>query len=138
MAKVSYACLHTMEQVFKAWTEKEWIEQWMFPNGNLVRVKVDAREGGTFSFVDQREGKELDHTGEYITIKKPNKLVFTWGVPAESPDMSVVTIDITSVRNGCHLNLTHELEPDWAEFVPQTEQSWTMMIEKMDQVLTKK
>ncbi|WLD94653.1 SRPBCC domain-containing protein [Alkalihalobacillus sp. AL-G] len=124
------------EQVFDAWLEPEKVIEWMFPKGEIVRVEINQCVGGHFSFVDKRNGEEVDHTGEYLEIKQPNRLVFTWGIPAESPDFDQVSINIAPVENGSVLTLIHELHPDWAGYKSESENAWTIMLEAMDKTLS--
>jgi hypothetical protein len=48
---------------------------------------------------------------------------------------SRVVIDIAARENGCELTLTHELHPDWANFVGQAEEAWGQMLESLATVL---
>jgi uncharacterized protein YndB with AHSA1/START domain len=125
----------TPEQVFDAWLNPEMVMKWMFPNGKIVRAEIDARIGGTFSFVDLRNGEELDHTGEYLEIDRPRRLVFTWGVPQASPDFARVIIEIVPIETGSELTLTHELHPNWADFKSKIENSWSMMLDALNEAL---
>jgi uncharacterized protein YndB with AHSA1/START domain len=123
------------ERVFDAWLDPEKVMKWMFPNGDIVRVEIDARVGGSFSFVDRREGEEIDHTGEYLEIDRPRRLVFTWGIPQYSPDFDRVTVEVVPLEAGSEITLTHELHPDWAEYLDRTENAWTIMLEAMTKAL---
>lgn len=135
-AVVVYNFNITSDKVFEAWLDPEKVKEWMFPKGDIQRVEIDGRVGGSFSFVDLRDGKEIDHRGEYVEIDRPKRLVFTWGIPKESPDSARVNIDIVWTKTGCKLTLTHELHLEWSDFAPQTEQAWRNMLEAMDEVLT--
>ena len=123
------------ERVFDAWLDPEKVMKWMFPNGDIVRVEIDARVGGSFSFVDRREGEEVDHVGEYLEIDRPRRLVFSWGIPQYSPDFDRVIIEIVPLEAGSELTLIHELHPDWAEYLDGAEKAWTTMLEAMAKAL---
>jgi uncharacterized protein YndB with AHSA1/START domain len=137
-ARVTHRFNTSAERVFDAWLSPELIGTWMFGSAlrdeEVVRIAVDARVGGTFSFVVRREGQELDHTGEYLEIDRPRRLVFTWGV-MPSPDFARVYIDIVPLETGCELTLTHELHPDWADFADRAAGSWSRMLDRLDAVL---
>jgi uncharacterized protein YndB with AHSA1/START domain len=121
------------ERVFDAWLDTAMIGQWMFGprlrDEEVVRLSIDARVGGRFSFVVRRQGEEIDHVGTYLEIDRPRRLVFTWGVG--QGDSSRVTVDIVAMGTGCELTLIHELHPDWADYAGRTEAGWTKMIEAL-------
>jgi uncharacterized protein YndB with AHSA1/START domain len=73
------------ETLFDYWLNPEKIKTWIFPSGTdtIKEIKTDARTGGRFSFVIERDGKTIEHLGEYLTIDKPRKLVFSWAVADE-------------------------------------------------------
>lgn len=123
------------ERVFDAWLDPEKVMKWMFPKGDIVRVEIDPRVGGRFSFVDRREGEEVDHVGEYLEIDRPRRLVFTFGMPSVSPDFDRVTVEIVSLETGCELTLTHEMNAEWADYLDSTKEAWATMLESMARAL---
>jgi uncharacterized protein YndB with AHSA1/START domain len=60
------------ERVYDAWLEPASLGTWMFGprlgDEEVVRFTLDARVGGTFSFVVRRQGALLDHTGTYLDL----------------------------------------------------------------------
>ncbi len=127
------------ERVFDAWLDPTQIGRWMFGpvvrEERIVRLTLDARVGGTFSFVVERQGQEIDHTGEYVEIDRPRRLVFTWGTRDSLPETSRVTIELTPVPAGCELKLTHEMSPRWAEFTERAASSWKTMLGALERAL---
>jgi uncharacterized protein YndB with AHSA1/START domain len=123
------------EQVFDAWLDPAWIERFMFGpelrDEEIVRLSLDPRVGGKFSFVVRRQGTEIDHVGTYHEIDRPRRLAFTWGVAGQSTDESVVTIDITPQESGCELTLTHPMDPKWADYAERVQGSWAKMVESL-------
>lgn len=120
-------------RVFDAWLDPVWIGKWMFGpalrDEEVLRIEVDPRVGGAFSFVVRRQGRELDHLGRYLEIDRPRRLVFTWGVDsAEAADRSRVEIDIAPLSAGCELTLVHHLHPDWLAYAERTQAGWTKMV----------
>jgi uncharacterized protein YndB with AHSA1/START domain len=119
------------ERVFDAWLDPGQVRRWFAPGlGEMVRIEVDARVGGSFSFMQRRDGEDVDHVGEYLEIDRPRRLVFTWQVPP-SKDQSRVIIEIAPLESGCELALIHELHPDWADFVGRAEAAWAKMVDAM-------
>lgn len=132
------------ERVFDAWIDPQKVRQWMAATipkrktpvvSELQRVQIDARVGGRFSFMERRDGEEVDHVGEYLELDRPRRLVFTWSLPKYSADVSRVSIDIVPLGTGCELTLTHELKPEWAEYAERTQAGWTLMIDTIAEVL---
>lgn len=117
------------EHVFDAWLDPEKAGQWLFAtaSGRMVRVEIDARVGGSFAFVDRREGEDVEHIGDYLEIDRPRRLVFTFAVPKFSSERTRITIEIVRSGAGCELNLTHEgVLPDYAS---RTEAGWTGILD---------
>lgn len=123
------------ERVFDAWLDPEMIGKWMFGPAvreeEVVRISLDPRVGGRFSFVVRRQGQEINHVGEYLEIDRPRRLRFTWGV-ADEEGSDGVTVDIVPLEeSGCELTLTHELHPDWADFAKRAEDAWVKMLDAL-------
>ena len=97
------------EKVFEAWVDPEKARRWLFatPAGKIVRCDIDARPGGSFSIVDRRDGKDVEHVGEYKTVEPPRLLEFTFAVPELSAESTLVTVEIVRADPGCELTLHH-------------------------------
>jgi uncharacterized protein YndB with AHSA1/START domain len=117
------------ERVFDAWLDPEKASKWLFATatGRMVRAEIDARVGGTFTFVDRRDGEDVEHVGEYLEIDRPRRLVFDFAVPKFSAERTRVSVDIVPLETGCELALTHEgVLPDYAD---RTQGGWTMILD---------
>ena len=69
------------------------------------------------------------HTGEYLEINYPRRLIFTFCVPEYSKDSTPVTVDITPNAKGCELTLTHE--GVWQEYESRTRDGWGMILDEL-------
>lgn len=120
------------ERVFDAWLDPERLGRWMFGRAlrdeDVLRLTLDPRVGGRFSFVVRRQGEEIDHVGHYLVLERPRRLVFTWSIAPETGDPSRVAIEIVAQGKGCELTLTHELHPDWADYAERTRDAWGKML----------
>lgn len=127
------------ERVFDAWLDPAMIGRWMFGPAlreeTIIHLKLDARVGGSFSFKVDRAGQDIDHIGVYREIDRPRRLVFTWGIAGMSDGESVVVIDIVPHASGCELTLTHEMQPQWADYAPRVAQGWTTMLTALGKAL---
>jgi uncharacterized protein YndB with AHSA1/START domain len=123
------------ERVYGAWLEPSMLSRWMFGPAvreeHVVRLTVDARSGGSFSFVVSRQGEEVTHVGRYLQMDRPRRLVFTWGIGGVSEDQSRVTVDFLPSATGCELTLTHELRPHLAHYAARTESGWIKMLDQL-------
>jgi uncharacterized protein YndB with AHSA1/START domain len=128
------------ERIFDAWLDPELIGTWMFGPAlreeEVLRIAVDARVGGSFSFLVRRQGEEIDHVGKYREIERPRRLVFTWGIAGTSEDESLVIIEIAPWETGSELSLIHEMDAKWADYASRTEGAWIKMLEALAATLS--
>jgi uncharacterized protein YndB with AHSA1/START domain len=116
------------EEVFDAWLDPEKARRFLFatPTGQMVRAETDPRMGGRFTFTDRRDGGDVEHTGEYLDIDRPHRLVFTFAVPKYSSVSTRVTIEIAPLDSGCELTLSHEgVFPEYEE---RTAEGWSKIL----------
>jgi uncharacterized protein YndB with AHSA1/START domain len=116
--RVTHRFPASAEQVFDAWLDPAKAGRFLFatPTGQMVRVEIDPRVGGHFTLTDRRDREDVDHTGEYLEIERPRRLVFTFRVPKYSSLTSHVSIEVAPLDDGCELTLTNEgVPPEWRE-----------------------
>ena len=98
-----------IEQVFAAWSDPSIMPQWLFPWDEGQGKTVNTFEvGGHYQhdMNDPDTGDLYPHTGEYVEIVKPTKIVFTWNSPVV--ENTLVSIDLKGVGNGTSVTLTHD------------------------------
>lgn len=157
VARVTRQFRASPQRVFDAWLDPEKVKIWWRgaaaaagrgATETIEAVTIDPRIGGRFSILVRREGKLLDHTGTYLEIARPRRLVFTWsamdlkedGSPREaaaegSAADSRVIIDVVPLPAGCDVTLSHEMQPEWRDFVDRGVRAWTFMLEAIDDTL---
>jgi uncharacterized protein YndB with AHSA1/START domain len=125
------------DEVFAAWLTPASIARWMFgrPEDEVVRLSIDPRVGGRFSFVIRREGHEFDHVGPYLELDRPRRLAFTWAVNQVRPDDSRVEIVVAERAGGVTLTLAHTLPPDAVAFADRTRAGWMRMLGALAQLV---
>lgn len=121
-------------EVFRWWTEPALLREWMTPIGN-VEAEIDLRVGGALRIAMKGEGRLIEHTGEYLEINPPRRLVFTWVSPYTGTTPSVVTVELHSI--GAHLTDLHlfhsQLPPDAAR---SHGEGWGVMLDRLSGRLT--
>ena len=120
--------------VFEALITPEGIAQWWGPDdGPVLIAETDVRVGGRFRVrFRMRDGSEHESSGEYLEIRRPERLVMSWRwlCGEEDPNESRVQIDLRPIAGGTELTLTHS-----ALFSEETrrshEQGWSGALDKL-------
>ena len=129
-----HRCSASAERVFDAWLVAERAGRFLFatPAGRMVRAETDPRVGGAFTFVDRRNGDDVEHTGKYLEIDRPRHLAFTFCVPKHSRDETRVDVDIRPLDAGCEVTLTHELPAAARDMAARSEAGWAAILSQLD------
>lgn len=133
--RVSHRFSASSERVFDAWLDPATVCGWLFatPSGRNVRTEIDARVGGRFTIVDRRDGEDVEHTGEYLEIDRPRRLVFNFAVPKYSDKTTRVSVEIVPRGNGCELTLVHD--GVLHDYIARTEDGWATMLRALESLL---
>jgi uncharacterized protein YndB with AHSA1/START domain len=118
------------DEVFDAWTTPSRMAAWMSPVG-AAEAEVDLRVGGSFRVVMVEA--RLEHSGEYLEIDPPRRLVFTWISPFTGAEPSVVTVEMLPHDDGTRVVLTHERLPE--DVVDGHRDGWRTMVGRLARVL---
>jgi uncharacterized protein YndB with AHSA1/START domain len=124
------------ERLFDAWLDPAVAGKFLFatPTGTIIRAETDPRVGGAFIFTDRRPDMgDVEHTGTYVAIDRPRRLVFDFAVPKYERTLTRITIDIAPDGDGAVLTLTHEGVVE--EFVQRTEHGWGMILEGLERAV---
>jgi uncharacterized protein YndB with AHSA1/START domain len=136
--KVSRAFDASPETLFDAWLDPAIAGKFLFamPDGEMLKVEIDARVGGRALIVDRRASGDAHHHILYEAIDRPHRLVFLFRAdPAEEGQWTRVSIEIAARGDGSTLTLTHEMDPAWASYEEQTRKGWTMILESLARTL---
>ena len=129
IVKVARRLAASAERVFDAWLDPQTAGQWLFstPTGKMVRVEIDARVGGRYVIVERRDVGDVEHTGEYLELERPKRLVFTLVVPLFSTESTRISIDIVPLsESSCELTLTHE--GVYQDYADRTQGGWSKIL----------
>lgn len=123
-------------KVFDAWLDPEMLAQFILPAPGMPQPEVenDPREGGRFTIIMHVGDDKIPHTGSYLTVDRPRRLVFSWESPYSTDDSSV-TLNFTAVDEGTtNVELTH------VKFLNEEARSnheggWGNILDKLDEVI---
>ena len=88
------------EVLFDAWLEPRSLSVWLRPSViSQTRAEVDARVGGEFRIVMVRDEAEVLHSGRYLEIDRPRRLVFSWSSSATGHRETIVTVTFQERAN---------------------------------------
>lgn len=124
------------ERVFHAWLEPELAGRWLFATAlePMMDVEIDPRVGGSFRLAERRDNGRAEHAGRYVEIVPHRRLVFTLAMADRPRVVTRVTAEISPLKTGCELALTHEnVPPDRAG---ETEARWTGVLYGLDATLS--
>ena len=128
-----------IEKVFDAWLDRKMLSRFMVPCHEGSResdVETDAREGGSFTIVMHVGDEDIRHTGKYLEISRPDKLVFTWASPYSVVENSTVTLNFTKVDDHkTNISLSHIRFID-EEARAAHEGGWTDILDKLYEVMS--
>jgi len=111
-------------RVFNAWIDSATAGKWLFATASrpMARVHIDARVGGGFRLVDERDGEVIEYAGDYVEVSPYRRLAFVLVMPNPTHARTRVIVDIVPHETGSRLALTHENVP--AELASTTKGRW--------------
>ena len=127
-----------IEKVFDAWLDPKIMSKFMngMPGNPDSEVENDAREGGKFTIFMYAGDEKLPHTGEYLEIRRPDKLVFTWKSRYSVVDDSTVTLNFTKMGDDkTKISLLH------VKFIDEETRSgheggWGVILDKLSEIMS--
>ena len=125
------------ERIFDALVTPEKARTFMFATftGKMITAEVDARVGGSFTFIDRRPDGDATHYGRFVTVDPPKTLAFEFWVQKDSPKSDLVTIEIESLKKGSRVVLTHEVDAEYEELSDQIQDGWDSILDGLGAAL---
>lgn len=98
-----------IERVYDAWLDPALLAQFILPAPGMPNPEVDndAREGGRFSIIMHVGDERIPHSGTYLVLQRPNRLVFSWESPFSTDDSQVTLVFDALDENSTRVQLTH-------------------------------
>lgn len=133
--------------MFDAWTKPEIMQQWFIPANGSAVTKNDLRVGGRYEHemiqngsslcdgTENKPGTRYPHHGEYLEIKPPEKLVFTWNTNLVKDTR--VTVEFRDLGESTELTLTHEFFPS-EELRAGHDGGWTTCLNNLADLFSKR
>ena len=125
-----------IEKVFDAWLDPEMLSKFILPMPGMPQPEVEnePQQGGSFTIIMQVGENKIPHTGQYLEVSRPDKLVFSWISPF-SADGSTVTIDFSEMPDGrTNVQLRHVKFID-EETRSDHEGGWTNILQVLNNIL---
>ena len=90
----------TPDQLFRAHTDPALFARWVGPNGMTTRIEHwDARTGGSWRYVQSREGTEYAFRGCFHDVR-PDRIVQTFTYEGEPDGVSLETLWFEDLGDG--------------------------------------
>jgi uncharacterized protein YndB with AHSA1/START domain len=125
-----------IEKVFDAWLDPALLTRFILPAPGMVQPQVEnqAVQGGSFTIVMQVGEDKIPHGGSYLTINRPDQLVFTWESPFSTDD-SQVTLNFTEIdAETTRVDLIH-VKFDSEEARSNHEGGWGNILDKLAEII---
>jgi uncharacterized protein YndB with AHSA1/START domain len=123
----------TPERVFDAWTEPEALAEWWSasPAHRPGIAEVDLRVGGSYRLsMINGDGDETIVGGEYVEVRRPNRLAFTWSWD-DGATTSLVEIDFEADGDETLVTLRHSGLVT-TESIEQHEHGWNGCLDSLE------
>ena len=124
------------DAVFDAWTNPDLLQRWWAagPGWATPLAEVDLRPGGRYRLTmrDPQAGGEYTVGGEYIEVRRPDRLIYTWAWEPAG-ESSRVTVDFRADGDGTRVELTHS-ELTSEESRAQHEHGWNACFDNLERV----
>jgi uncharacterized protein YndB with AHSA1/START domain len=124
-----------LDALFDAWTNPAIAAKWLFtgPTSESHKTQMDVRVGGKWTITDRRGGTDYTALGEYVEVRRPHRLIFTFGMPVFSEEFDRIIVDIAPHDDGCIMTMTQEgLAP---EAKAPSEEGWGWMFKGLEAAL---
>ena len=129
------------ETIWRAWTDPTLAAQWWHPHEVVTpaeSVAIDLREGGRYRYLMiDPSGGEWPTEGEYLEIREPERLRFSWGSPGDAREqIPVITVDLAEAGEG-RTAMTFHLAgmPDDRGSEFSVHDGWTEAFEELEAAL---
>jgi uncharacterized protein YndB with AHSA1/START domain len=121
-----------IDEVFDAMTNAARMAQWFSPVGR-AEVEANAVVGGRLRVVMVDGEVRLEHEGEFLEVRRPTRLAFTWRSRFTGDQPTVVTVELTDEGGKTRLVLEHDRLPP-EERAPHAG-GWSAILDRLSAVV---
>ncbi len=127
-----------IESVFDAWLNPSILSKFILPAPGMPepQVELDAKEGGSFTILMQVGQEKIAHTGQYLELSRPTKLVFSWNSPF-SADGSTVILNFTAIDEETTLVELNQVKFLDEQARTNHENGWGIILSKLEGLFMK-
>jgi uncharacterized protein YndB with AHSA1/START domain len=131
-ARVERILPAAVAESFDAWLDPRALAQFICPApGRASRVEIDPRVGGRLLFVMSFPDHEIEVTGEYVALDRPERLMFTWRCSDTGDLESLVTIVFAPAgEDETLMTIMHTRQP--AQLVAKHEAGWSSVADRLE------
>jgi len=103
------------QKVFDQWLIPVFIGEWMF-NKEIIGEKIvsldnTVRKGGSFNFKVQKKDKQIEYSGEYLELRIPDQLTFSWIKDGREDRCSQIKLRFESDGDKTKMKFSMTLDP---------------------------
>lgn len=127
------------EELFDTWVDAESVREWMCPDPSvrITGLEWDPAEGATYRIEMDVDGEAVSFRGRFMTVARPERLVFSWASVRTDERETMVSVTIRSVKGGAELHLVHEALPT-ERSAADHRHGWENILERLRRHMTSK
>ena len=103
----------------------------------VLTLENEPRSQGRFLLAVKRDGHKQQFMGQYEEIRRPEKLVCSWGTDEESATLNKLTLTLESSDGKTRMRLTHEMDASLANTLDTQRSAWDMRCKALADLVEK-
>jgi uncharacterized protein YndB with AHSA1/START domain len=125
----------TAEKIFDRWLIPTFAGNWMFGehmgDDGVGDMRNEVRPGGEFNYAVIRSGQEVQCSGYYEVIDRPNRLSFSWLEDGESNGLMSVEMQLEQQDEKTKLRVSLQVDRNRVENPGALKQQWELRCKRL-------